>query len=53
MGGSFRVAHVETANGNPSLEITALGKIGKLTHLLDVIVVGGGDRKGLWINEGE
>jgi Fe2+ transport system protein FeoA len=53
MGGSFRVAHVEASNGDPSLEITVFGKTGKLTHLLDVIVVGGGDREGRWINEGE
>jgi hypothetical protein len=53
MGGSFRVAHVEATNSDPSLEITILRKTSELTHLLDIIIVGRGNLEGRWVDEGK
>lgn len=37
------ITHVETADSDPSLELTALGEVGEFTHLLGIVVVGGGN----------
>lgn len=47
----FLIAHVETADSDPSLKLTALGEVGKFTHLLGIVAMGGRDLKAGRVDE--
>lgn len=47
------ITHIETADSDPSLELTALGEVGEFTHLLGIVVVGGGDLEAGRVDKGK
>jgi hypothetical protein len=53
MGRCILVAHIVTTDGNPSLELAALGQVGELAHLLNIVVVSRSDLERDGVDKGE